>query len=119
VCGWLPVGWPNPANITTWVRHHPSSVELSTNEFRVGTLRPDLEQTERPGEIRVYLHAQASWAGCATDEDSTLRLPAAVVLDTGTEQVRLDLPDAMALGTALHRISGRPPEPPCRCRTNG
>lgn len=109
MAGWVPVGWPNPAGVATWVRHRATSIEISSSEFVVATLPPDLEQAEPPGEIRVYLHAQACWAG------AVLRLPAAVVLDTGTEQVRMDLPAAGALGTALHRISGRPPERPCRC----
>jgi len=103
----------------TWVRHHPTSVELSTKQLAVTTLSPDLEQIEPPGEFRVYLYTRACWAGCASREDTALRLLAAVVVDTGTEQVRLDLPGAAALGTALQMLAGQPSEQPCRCATTG
>jgi hypothetical protein len=123
VCGWVPVGWPDPAGLGTWVRHHPTSVEVSTSELVVETLRPDLEQAEPPGRIRVYLYARACWgAGCTSRDEreaTVLRLPAAVVIDTGTEQVRLDLPGADALGTALHTLTGRPRERRCRCAPSG
>jgi hypothetical protein len=113
--GWTPVGWHNVTDTSLWVRHRANSVELRSDEYTINTLRPDLEQTEPPGVLRVYLSAYLRWLQPTSPDDaaSMLRLPTSVVMDTGIDQVRLDQDAVRALTAALRRLSSTPrPEHP-------
>jgi len=83
------------------VRHGVAHVELRSGEAVITALRPDFEQGEPPGRIVVYLSAELDWQAGANPEDAELRLPVAVVIDTGIDQVRLDHAAAEELSAAL------------------
>jgi hypothetical protein len=107
------VGWHTVTDTSLWVRHRANSVELRSDEYTIDTLRPDLEQAEPSGVLRVYLSAYVRWLEPTDPDDAgLLRLPTTVVIDTGIDQVRLDLDQAAAraLTAALQRLSS-PPRP--------
>lgn len=112
--GWVRTGWPDRTGLGVAVRHGPTSVELRSDELVVAALRPDPEQIDPPGEVRVYLSAVVNWPEDDEAQGISERLPAAVVLDTGFDQVRLDLAGAAALAAALQTLvaTERPDLPP-------
>jgi hypothetical protein len=113
------VGWHTTTDTSLWVRHRANSVELRSHEYTIDTLRPDLEQTEPPGVLRVYLSAYLRWLNPTNpDNADLLRLPTTVVIDTGIDQVRLDQTAARALTAALQRLSSTPQPNQDGCHTS-
>lgn len=110
---WVSVGWHSVAETSLWVRHSRSAVELRSNECTVPTLRPDLDQTEPPGTVRVYLSAYVRWLEYLDPGDAgrVLILPATVVINIGNDEVRLDQTGVRALIQALRRFAEPPGGP--------
>jgi hypothetical protein len=90
------------------LRHSGAHVELRSSTFEITAQRPDFEQDEPPGRITVYLSAEIDRQAFADSDDVELRLPAAVVIDTGIDQVRLDRQAARALVNAVTALTEAP-----------
>ena len=98
---WIGFGWPGPAGLETAMFRERDGVEIRTSELLIAALPLDVEQTELPPPLRLYLSAFVA-------QPPTAPLPAvraAVILSTGRHECRLSLPAANLLAGALRGLT--------------
>lgn len=110
-CGadqWQPLGWPSPAGLATAIRRHPTAIEIRSSELVIGTLPIDVEQRLPPDPLRLYLSSYLDWQADADRPDT---MPAAIIIETGDDEIRLSLASAAVLVQAVLALLGTADQP--------